>query len=116
MTKEQIELRNLFLTTAASANVEENQCIEDFDNWAKGNPKFTLIEVGSFLAAYILTTIPPTPPRFSLSYSEYADLTTFLPGKGGKDTNVVLTRNEEGDLLFELEGKTNITRFGKILD
>lgn len=86
---------------------------EDFDNWMSIRTKPDEGELAMYLAQYIATARPIPRPEFRLSYSEYADLTSFLPSKGGRSTIVVLKRNEDNDLMFGLEGDTNITRFGK---
>jgi len=86
---------------------------EDFDNWLSIRTKPDEKELAMYLAQYIATAQPIPRPEFRMSYSEYANLTSFLPAKGGRGTVVALKRNENNDLLFALEGDTNITRFGQ---
>lgn len=100
------------VAVVAGGNAEHVE--KDFDNWLSIRTKPDELELANYLAQYIATAQPIPRPEFRLSYSEYADLTTFLPAKGGRGTVVALKRNENNDLLFALEGDTNITRFGKI--
>lgn len=99
--------------TAIAAGVKAEHVEDDMRNWLNCRKEFTLEEISLYLAQYILTAQPIPRPEFRMSYSEYANLTSFLPSKGGRGTVVALKRNENNDLLFALEGDTNITRFGQ---
>lgn len=103
---------------AVSVGIASDYVEPDFDLWLQehGNAGISSGLFAVFTAQYItsaLTDRVNQRPEFIFTYAEYAQLTKFLPNYGGKDMNVSLRRNDNNDLLIEMEGETNITQFNQ---
>lgn len=111
-------LKKHIVDIAANLGHDGNVVEQDMNTWLSTVARYVDQDLNllllEYFAVYITSAKDQLPSTgFALTYAEYANLTSFLPAKGGKETLIKLSRNQEGDLLFSMEGETNITKFGK---